>query len=212
MWPKSSLEWIGAVSLLFGGAVMAIKGGDLPLRPGAPDWLASNVWSYVPITLFVVYILIAIYKAVRSAPGETADVIRATPAPIPMAPIKSQTLPADLPSTPRQERIFLADNVTIGFLISLCEGKTTVQAHRATAPYAGKWYRYTGSIDDVSTYHNTTVIRFDPDRTDILSVMIEGDTPLADILHIGDVITVIGRIKMIASTGIILEMGEVEAR
>jgi len=107
--------------------------------------------------------------------------------------------------------VFLSETVTIGFLVSLCENKTTVQAHKAALPYYGKWFRFKGPIDDVATLRNITLVRLTHDDG-LISVEIEDQPSLADVLHIGEVITVIGRIRMIGSTGLHLEKGEIEAR
>lgn len=63
--PKSTLDWLGVVSLWVGALIMAIKAGDMPLFSAAPLWLASHVWSYVPAVLVTFYVGIAFYRLVR---------------------------------------------------------------------------------------------------------------------------------------------------
>jgi hypothetical protein len=41
---------------------MAIKAADAPLVGGAPAWLSNSIWSYAPIFLISVYLLIALYR------------------------------------------------------------------------------------------------------------------------------------------------------
>lgn len=63
--PKSQLDWLGVVSLWLGAAIMAIKAGEIPLMAGAPPWLASPSWGYVPLILITFYLGVAIYRAVK---------------------------------------------------------------------------------------------------------------------------------------------------
>lgn len=43
-------------------AVEAVKAGGLPLIAGAPQWLGSHIWGYVPLVLVTFYVIVAIYR------------------------------------------------------------------------------------------------------------------------------------------------------
>lgn len=66
--PKSHLDWLGVASLWLGAIIMAIKAGGLPLIQGAPAWLASIWWNYIPIILVTLYVSVALYRALRPVP------------------------------------------------------------------------------------------------------------------------------------------------
>lgn len=70
--PRTSLDWLGIVTLWLGAIIMAIRAGDLPAPPGAPAMLSSNLWAYAPLTLVTVAIAIFIYRTLRPASPRNA--------------------------------------------------------------------------------------------------------------------------------------------
>jgi hypothetical protein len=126
----------------------------------------------------------------------------------------------DLPAAPTinatpkysKDRIFLSQNMTADLLTELCENKTSVHADKAIQPYIGKWFRYTGPVKNVYASAGSVEIRFKTETFNNITFQIQEDTDISDILHIGDVITIIGKIKWITSASINLTNSEVEAR
>lgn len=72
--PKSSLDWLGIASLWIGALILAIKTGDVPLIEGAPGFLASSAWGYVPFALVSMSGALFLYRALAPsrAPAATA--------------------------------------------------------------------------------------------------------------------------------------------
>lgn len=62
--------WIGAVTL-------AIKSAGLKPLPGAPAFLSSDLWAYVPVTLVTLAAAVMLWRAIwpshRSNPPEAAQ-------------------------------------------------------------------------------------------------------------------------------------------
>lgn len=69
--PRSSLDWLGVVSGWVGALIMALKAGDLPLLSGAPAFLASDVWAYLPLALISLAMAIFLYRVVRPSTAQT---------------------------------------------------------------------------------------------------------------------------------------------
>ena len=53
------------MSLWFGALIMFIKADGFTIVTGAPPWLASPIWGYVPLVLVSIYVAIAIYRLLR---------------------------------------------------------------------------------------------------------------------------------------------------
>jgi len=208
--PKSQLDWLGVFGLWLGALIMAIKTGDIPLIHGFPSLFVSPLWGYVPFGLVTLYGVVALMRA-RAEPvtkppyQETRRVDPSTTA-----------TPPDLqPITDTNGRLFLAGNTDAKFLMALCEGKTNVQAKRAVEPYIGTWLRHKGPIYDVRAYPsgNTDVsIALDAFGIVTLNFDLGSNSSMAELLHKGDVIEIVGEIEDIRRTGINLKNGEITAR
>ena len=81
------MDWLGVVGLWLGAAVYAIKTAGLPLMEGAPTFLASDFWGYLPLALLSVAAVIFLWRALRP--------VAATDHPLP-----SQASPAATPAKP----------------------------------------------------------------------------------------------------------------
>lgn len=77
--PKTLMDWMGVAGLWLGTAILAIRSGDLALIEGAPEFLASRAWGYVPFTLVSL-------SAVIFARHLFA---RAKPAPVPLSHVET---------------------------------------------------------------------------------------------------------------------------
>jgi hypothetical protein len=59
--PKTNQDWLSFILLGVGSAVMVIKDRDIELPVGAPSFLASDYWSYVPFALWLLALAIILY-------------------------------------------------------------------------------------------------------------------------------------------------------
>ena len=202
--PKSQLDWLGIASLWIGVVIAAIKAGGLPLMNGAPSFFAAQWWNYLPVVLVSIYILIALYR-LRS-PNRSIT----TYAPV-AQPVPKQDQPAQPTFPDALGRTFLASNVTVKVLMDMCENKTSVQVNRIVKGYLGKWLRYSGDVSNVHLHSATTVVSMRIQTMCYVTVEIAG-ADIADVLHVGDEITVIGKIKSINTFSVELAEGEIEAR
>ena len=79
--PKSTLDWLGVVSLWIGALVFAIKSVEAPLMPGAPSFLASEIWNFAPLSFVTVALAIIVYRQLHP--------LRAVPQPPNPGPVES---------------------------------------------------------------------------------------------------------------------------
>jgi len=66
MQPKTAWDWFTIFCLWIGAAVFAINQARLPLMSGAPAFLASGVWNFVPLVLLTLALGVFIVRALRS--------------------------------------------------------------------------------------------------------------------------------------------------
>lgn len=79
--PKTNLDWLGIFGLWLGAALFAIKSANLPLAPGAPIFLTSQVFALAPFWLLTASALILIYRVTlgRNLKLAAKDEVRAIP-------------------------------------------------------------------------------------------------------------------------------------
>ena len=198
---------------------MGVKVGDLPLPSGAPTWFAAHFWGHVPLILVSFYLVVAIYRQFRPSISP----------PTPKIEAKEQALPTQLPvvsSTPKPEpmhtpqlqppdqtgRVFLSSKMTAMELLALRKGKTQVHADNAVQPYLGKWLRHRGPLEDVWVSDSAVHLCFELEGIRNLQADVSGCPELADVLHKGDEVEVVGKIKQIRQLDVILSDAEVIAR
>ena len=218
--PKSQLDWLAVVGLWVGAIIEAIKAGDLQLITGAPGWLASHSWGYVPAILVTLYVVLALYRQIRPAMPQVAasEVVPTTPRPEAIAEISQKHDPAaPPPSSPpsKQEgkgRTFLSSALTPEALMDMCADKTDVHAERAMQPYIGKWMRYSGIVRNVYLIGTNAYIRFEVFGLRSVKAIVSNGSDLADVLHKGDKLTVDGRIEDISAVDFNLIDAEVVSR
>lgn len=87
------------------------------------------------------------------------------------------------------------------------EGKTSIHSEKAVEPYLGKWLRYKGNISNVSSAGKSRVIWFKiADFHHVYGQLTEPG--VAEALHIGDMVEIVGRIVKIKQFDI--ELADVE--
>ncbi|UZK64947.1 hypothetical protein [Sphingomonas sp. M1-B02] len=211
--PKTQLDWLGVTALWVGAMVEAVKAGGLPLMTGAPAWLASNIWGYVPAILVSFYIVVALYRLWRPNKAGTYDSVY--PVQQPVYPGKQPVKPDPEPQLREADtkgRTFLSSNMTPQDLMDMCANKTDAHAERIVAPYIGKWYRYSGLVHNVIVFGRYVQVRFEVPDLRVIKANIPGNLDLADVLHKGDKLEVAGRISEIDSVTFALADAEVIAR
>jgi hypothetical protein len=111
---------------------MAIKAGDLPLVSGAPTWLASRAWSYVPFLLVTFYLVLAISRLRRTTTPE-----------LPMHPKTTEEPPREettIRAAGRASRFdILPEQVSRDYLSLKLADCTDIQEARFLRQYMGKW-------------------------------------------------------------------------
>jgi hypothetical protein len=120
---------------------------------------------------------------------------------------KVENKAAELPPQP-DDRIFVGDNVTAGFLMALYEGVTKMQGDRRAGAYIGKWMRISGEVKNVYPSHESGSVAVKvPDVPPITAVMLifHGADEQLEILHQKDAIDAVGKIYDISNMHIQLE-------
>lgn len=205
--PKGHFDWFSVATLWLGAAIMAIRAGDLPLVRGAPTVLTSSFWSYVPFGLISLYGLIALVKIRR---GSHLNGVSA-------AELTSEAMQAhgflSAPDDLDSGRIFLAPKFNPLDLMNLCEGKTSIHSKQAVQPYIGKWIRFRGSVKDVSRTHDGAMrILFELAFLRHLTFISQINAGMSEVIHIGDVVELVGKIESISKYDVYLVEAEVISR
>ena len=136
-----TLLWIGA-------AIMAIKAGDLPLIEGAPMWLASRAWGYVPFVLVTFYLVVALYRALHPAAARSVTLPKVDIGPIAAA------------NAPKQDAgqidgaDILPEQIAREYLTLKISRATVVQEARFLRPYLGKWMALKLTLFDLTVYQD----------------------------------------------------------
>jgi hypothetical protein len=107
------------------------------------------------------------------------------------------------PSKP-EERVFVTEDVA--FLASLYEGRTSVQADRLAEIYYDKWMRLAGEVSDVTS--NLLSFSHVSDKPLVLVGFNEDWATKFEMVKHGDTATVQAKIKLINSTFVIFQDGE----
>lgn len=128
-------------------------------------------------------------------------------------PSEAQEVPAqfalmDFPDDPRkdvvapEDRIFIT-NRSVHDLITTLEGKTSVQEEAIARPFIGKWVEISMSVKNVIQRDDDTVVMFTlPDRfLTMIWLHFQGDRDRLEIVEIGDMLSAVGRISELSSTG-----------
>jgi hypothetical protein len=111
-----------------------------------------------------------------------------------------------------EERIIV--DLTPGELVAPFETQVQIQAERTVARYIGKWYRVSGSVNQIHRYSDCWTVRFfAPDPAHFVGVQIALEFALAlteriDLLDRGSAIVAIGQIALIGSSSITLKRCE----
>jgi len=129
-------------------------------------------------------------------------------------PPKLEAARQPAPASPLKERVLLGPTVTPEFLMRIGEGKTCLQAEKATEVYIGKWMRFTGRLDNVARQEPYLVVTFQrPDDGLTISQRLAtsvnmyflDDHKRLEVLHAGDEITVEGELENVSFMGLRLD-------
>lgn len=208
-----TLIWIAAIFIAFKEGVERWPAAREALPGMSTGWL-----NFVPLGLLV---FAAIVTMVRSGAQSASAQGRQVPAepygPAPRGPAPPPSVGRSLQPTqpvPKDGRTFLASNADPFSLMAICENKTSVHAGRAIEPYIGKWIRYRGIVRNVFMYSNDEemMIMFETRDLKEIEAWFSKDTSVADVLHQGDEIEIIGKIAIVRSMSLRLSDCEVTDR
>lgn len=107
--------------------------------------------------------------------------------------------------TPPAERVFVPANTTPESLSKMIRGLNAIQAQELTEPYAGKWIKTSGKVLQSGISSNEVYFSIEPSYVDgHISAYFTKETEGLEIISNGDIITLIGEIEQVTSTGLIL--------
>ena len=166
-----------------------------------PPWALHAVGSGM-FAVFVLMVLMKMDKEHRERARPQRDDFRLSQPLTAAAAISApspQQLGERLVESESDGRVFLTSNGDPAKLMAMCAGMTDVQAKRIVVPYLGKWIRYRGSVRDVHAGHKRATIIFQTGNGTVIRGELTKNVELADILHVGDEIEVIGKLETIDS-------------
>lgn len=186
-----TLIWIAAIFIAFKEGVEQWPAAREALPGMSTGWL-----NFVPLGLLVFAAIVMMVRSGAQSASAQGRQVRAEPSPPPSV---GRSLQPTQP-VPKDGRTFLASNLDPYSLMAICENKTSVHAERSVEPYIGKWIRYRGIVKNVLVYSDKTmVIKFQTGDLKDIEARLPKDTSVADVLHQGDEIEVIGKISVIMS-------------
>jgi len=147
--PKTSLDWLGVVTLWLGALIMAIKAGGIPAPAGSPAFLSSDLWSFAPVVLVSVAGAIALQRAL--SPTVATPVARSTTRRNDTRPSGDRApegntlaLTASAPEVGTQkERTYVPQSFAERFLQMKRGHHTDLQVSALLRPHVGQWIRLT---------------------------------------------------------------------
>lgn len=139
MLPKSNLDWLSVASLWLGALIMAVKAGQIPLVEGAPLWLTSNVWSYVPFGLITFYggmVLWRIYNENTVVNHSKVQFINDDPDSSDTLDKKPKLIHH---ATKSPNPSVLPESIVKQYMVLKISSHTKIQEQQFLKPYVGKW-------------------------------------------------------------------------
>ena len=210
--PKSSLDWLGVVSLWIGALILAFRSWSAPLPNGAPPFLASNFWNVAPAILLTVALLVFIYRQFNppTSDRQTDSPITSLAATTPQNDPPRQNV-TSRPPISTGERIYVSQSPRE--LMIMVADKTHHEGQRIISPFIGKWGRVEGVFDDLSVYPNFSALTMKAEQsaniagvsipaTSVVMFYFNKNREHLEILRRGAPIIVDGRIKEVSQRSV----------
>lgn len=207
---STTLIWISAVFMAAKAGIENWPAARLAL-PQVTDWGWLN---FVPLALLAWAGILSIARVTRNHEVQKA-VKSADVGTLPnffheLRKGEERIAPKiDLSPEIRKDKIFLGANQGVWELMRLCDGKTDLHAKKAVEPYIGKWLHFRGIVRNVHTYGGEAIIRFDLGNLKVLKARVTNGLELADVIHVGDILEIVGRVIDIDSVTIVVEDTEI---
>jgi hypothetical protein len=119
------------------------------------------------------------------------------------------SLMPDVSSAPNsKQRIFVGSEITVKYLTSLREGRTSIQSQALIDMYIGKWMRVSGNLADVlksspdSRHCQVTFTRTSPGLTELFMRFGKEWFDRLSIMTVGQDVTVVGKIEQVDAFGV----------
>lgn len=129
---------------------MAIKAGGIPLPHGAPTFLASPVWSYVPVILVTIAGFIALRRALSGDVASQRSSARSPPEPLAARPPSPALADEHAPPPQLAGREYVPASFAKQYIALMNAAHTSAQVNALLAPHAGQWIRLRLVLADVN--------------------------------------------------------------
>lgn len=103
-----------------------------------------------------------------------------------------------------QTRVYVRDEHDAAHFMGMFEGRTQLQAQRMLKDEVGKWMGARGIVINVQDLSSEVLIALNLGNLRMVFAYFPGDTPGMDVIAVGDVVAVEGRIETVEPLGITL--------